>query len=143
MRLACVARLTVLALGPAAMLVSSACSATTASSTTATELPEPSSSSRAVVASRNDPEAIALGRQIFEGVCAGYCHSPELDQDRDVPDLFDCEWLHGDQDEDLFRVIMTGVAGTKMQGFGGRVPEQDVWHVVAYIRSRSRCSEGE
>ncbi len=142
MRLACVARSGLLALASAAMLVSSACSATTASSTTATELPEPSSS-RAVVASRNDPEAITLGRQLFEGVCAGYCHSPELDQDRDVPDLFDCEWLHGDQDEDLFRVIMTGVAGTKMQGFGGRVPEQDVRQVVAYIRSRSRCGEGE
>ncbi len=142
MRLACVARSALLALGPAAMLVSSACSATTASSTTATELPEPSSS-RVVGASRTDPEAIALGRQIFEGVCTGYCHSPDVGQDRDVPDLFDCEWLHGDQDEDLFRVIMAGVAGTQMQGFNGRLPEQDVWHVVAYIRSRSRCREGE
>ena len=63
--------------------------------------------------------------QIFEGVCTGYCHSPDVGQDRDVPDLLDCEWLHGDQDEDLFRVIMTGVAGTEMQGFNGRLPKQD------------------
>jgi mono/diheme cytochrome c family protein len=88
-----------------------------------------------------DPAALERGRLIFVGTCGAYCHSlgPEL---RDAPDLFDCEWKHGGADADLFRSISQGVAGTRMPGFAGALPEgdADLWKVIAFLRSASRCA---
>jgi mono/diheme cytochrome c family protein len=88
-----------------------------------------------------DPAAVERGRLIFVGTCGAYCHSlgPER---REAPDLFDCEWKHGAADSDLFRSISAGVAGTRMPGFAGAMPEgdADLWKVIAFLRSASRCS---
>ncbi len=87
-----------------------------------------------------DPVALARGRSIFMGSCGAYCHGLHPGK-RDAPFLFDCVWKHGDEDEDHFRVIHGGVEGTRMVGFGGRLPEgdDDIWRVVAFLRSRSLC----
>jgi len=55
--------------------------------------------------------------------------------------LFDCEWKHGDRDEDIFRVIHDGVAETRMPSFGDKMPDgdEDIWKLVAYLRTRSTC----
>jgi len=88
----------------------------------------------------SDPAAVERGRLIFVGTCGAYCHSLGSER-RDAPDLFDCEWKHGGADEDLFRVINQGVAGTRMPAFGGALPEgeSDAWKVIAFLRSASRC----
>jgi mono/diheme cytochrome c family protein len=99
----------------------------------------PSSESPAA-AYANDPEAIKRGRGIFTGVCGAYCHGLRPGH-RDAPFLFDCDWKHGDRDEDLFRVILEGVPETRMQGFAGKLPdgEEDVWKVIAFLRASSTC----
>ncbi len=88
-----------------------------------------------------DADAIAEGRQLFDAVCGGYCHSTTEGQATDAPDLFDCEWWHGDADADLFRVISAGVPDTRMQSFGDQFSHDDIWRLVAAVRAGSRCAE--
>jgi len=88
-----------------------------------------------------DPAAVKRGKSIFVGTCGAYCHGTTAGP-RDAPFLFDCVWLYGDRDEDLFAVISTGVPNTRMVSFGGKLPEgdDDIWRVVAYLKSRrSKC----
>lgn len=84
-----------------------------------------------------DPAALARGKGLFIGTCGAYCHSMTPDA-RDAPYLFDCQWLHGGSDEAVFQTISHGVPGTRMIGFGGKLPEgdADIWKLVAYLKSR-------
>ena len=95
---------------------------------------EPPSPADAV---RSDPVAMQRGRLLFNGTCGGYCHGTSPGP-RDAPYLFDCTWLHGGSDEDIFRVISEGVPKTRMVSFGGNLPEgdDDIWRLVAYITSK-------
>lgn len=106
-----------------------------------------SSLSRASQPVRNpfteDAAAVEEGRGLLESVCAGYCHSIEEGESTDAPDLFDCEWWHGDADAELFRVIRDGVPNTRMQSFGGQFPDDDLWRLIAAIRAGSRCQEDD
>ena len=86
-----------------------------------------------------DADAIAEGRQLLDAVCGGYCHSTTEGLATDAPDLFDCEWWHGDAD--LFRVISDGVPDTRMQSFGDQFSDDDIWRLVAAVRAGSRCAE--
>ncbi len=91
-----------------------------------------------MAALRADPAAMTRASQVFRAVCTGYCHSTQAIQ-RESPDLFDCHWIHGDSDRAIWATISTGVADTPMQGFGGKLPDDDLWKLVAFIRERSRC----
>lgn len=85
---------------------------------------------------RADPAALTRGQQLFNGVCAGYCHGLSPGP-RDAPYLFDCTWLHGGRDADLFQTVSEGVPNTQMIAYGGVLPEgdDDIWRLVAYIKS--------
>ena len=87
----------------------------------------------------DDPAALKRGRGIFVGTCAGYCHSLRGRGASDAPNLFDCDWRHGGRDEEIFASIHTGVPRTRMIGFGGKLEDEDLWKVVAYLRAESRC----
>ena len=88
----------------------------------------------------NDPAALERGRKLFVGTCAGYCHVAGGQGLGNAPDLLDCEWRHGGSDPEIFAVLRAGVPGTPMLGFGGKVPDEDLWRVLAYLRSASRCA---
>lgn len=51
-------------------------------------------------------------------------------------DLTDATWVRGGTDGEIFAVIMAG-AGPKfeMKGSKGKIADQDVWHIVNYLRS--------
>jgi len=51
-----------------------------------------------------DDAAIQRGRLIFAGTCAGYCHKVSAERS-DAPYLFDCEWVHGGADEEIYITI--------------------------------------
>ena len=87
-----------------------------------------------------DPAAVERGHKIFIGTCGAYCHSTH-NVERDAPSLFDCEWKHGGTDEEIFKSIDVGIPGTRMPGWAKALPEgdDDVWRVVAYLRSASTC----
>lgn len=87
-----------------------------------------------------DPEALQRGKGVFVGMCGGYCHglSPG---NRAAPDLFDCEWKHGGEPEQIYHTISNGVPNTPMISFAGKLPggDPDIWKIVAFLKSSSRC----
>jgi len=91
-----------------------------------------------------DAKAIAEGKGIFEGVCAGYCHPTETTTrpGSRCPSLFDCEWKHGGSDTEVFHTVTEGVPKTEMIGFKGRLPDDTLWKIIAYVHSASKCAEG-
>ena len=98
---------------------------------------EPAAASSPVAAYLEDPAAITAGRRMFRAVCTGYCHSTTPGVTKDAPNLFDCNWDHGNTDADLYRVINQGVPDTEMLPFEGKIPEDTIWKVIAYVRSNS------
>ncbi|MCB1693211.1 MAG: c-type cytochrome [Pseudomonadales bacterium] len=87
-----------------------------------------------------DPAHLKRGEMIYTGTCGGYCHNRSSGV-ADAPNLFDCTWLHGGSDEEIFHTITTGVPGTRMIGFGGKLPkgDEDIWSVIAYLKSKRHC----
>jgi mono/diheme cytochrome c family protein len=87
-----------------------------------------------------DPASVARGRSLFVGACAAYCHGLRPGH-RDAPYLFDCDWKHGERDEDHFRVIRDGVPDTRMPSFADKLPEgeEDIWKLVAFLKTESTC----
>jgi mono/diheme cytochrome c family protein len=83
-----------------------------------------------------DPVALKRGKAVFTGTCGGYCHgvSPGL---RDAPYLFDCIWIHGGSDAEIFATISNGVPKTPMVSFSGKLPEgdDDIWRIISYLKS--------
>ncbi|HVS15372.1 MAG TPA: cytochrome c [Thermoanaerobaculia bacterium] len=88
-----------------------------------------------------DPAAQKRGSDLFRAVCTGYCHSTSVEVDTDSPYLFDCRWDHGGSDAEIFEVLTQGVPDTRMQGFGGKLPDADLWRIVSWVRMRSECPE--
>jgi alcohol dehydrogenase (cytochrome c) len=88
----------------------------------------------------NNPAAIASGQQLFANTCA-ICHGPAAtgDRDRGGPALNVSGLKRGDGDDDLFRTIKSGVAGTPMPSFGA-LSDVEVWQIVAYLRSLQGAS---
>ena len=87
---------------------------------------------------QEDPEALARGEAVFVGTCSGYCHIVGTAVG-DVPDLFDCAWVHGGSNQEIYNTISNGVPGSRMIAFAGRLPEgdQDIWKIVAFLKSEA------
>jgi mono/diheme cytochrome c family protein len=89
-------------------------------------------------------EAIAFGKTIYEATCTGYCHTTAASNRAGrCPNLFDCEWKHGGSDGQIHHTINEGVPNTEMVGFKGRLPDEMLWKITAYIRSASKCQDGQ
>jgi cytochrome c oxidase cbb3-type subunit 3 len=52
------------------------------------------------------------------------------------PALMDSEWRYGGDAASIFATIMQG-RPNGMPSFGGHIPEDQVWQIVAYVRSMS------
>jgi cytochrome c oxidase cbb3-type subunit III len=52
------------------------------------------------------------------------------------PPLMDDKWIYGHEPQNVFASIVEG-RPNGMPSFGGRIPEQQVWQLVAYVRSMS------
>ena len=87
---------------------------------------------------QEDPEALARGEAVFMGTCSGYCHGIDIVVG-DVPNLFDCAWIHGGSNQEIFSTVSNGVPGSRMVAFAGRLPEgdDDIWKIVAFLKSRA------
>jgi mono/diheme cytochrome c family protein len=97
----------------------------------------------------SSPESIAAGKATFGTVCAS-CHGAEgkggivlsVIEDRggtQPPDLTDAKWDHGSSDGEIFTTIKKGIAPDFfMAPFDGRIPDNDIWNLVNYIKSLAR-----
>lgn len=84
-------------------------------------------------------DAAETGRWTFRILCAP-CHGIRADGGRG-PDLTLGTYAAGDRDEDLFRVISRGVPGTEMAAYSGRIPDEEISGLVAYIRSVAHAAD--
>jgi mono/diheme cytochrome c family protein len=84
---------------------------------------------------------VTAGAATFKKYCS-FCHGvaaqgngPLAPEGSNPPDLTDGTWDHGSTDGDIFAVMSAGAAGTVMLGFKGKMPDQDMWRIVHYLRS--------
>ena len=85
-----------------------------------------------------DPAAIHQGKATFRVFCS-MCHGLGATGGMRGPDLTRERWTHGSSDAAIFRTIREGVPGTEMLE-NGLLLEEEVWSVVAYLRSLSAAS---
>jgi mono/diheme cytochrome c family protein len=83
---------------------------------------------------RNDPAAIAAGKALYQETCQA-CHGEQARGDRG-PALATRSFEHGNEDDDVFQNIRTGIPGTQMPAFSGLATD-DVWRIIAYLRDLS------
>lgn len=89
----------------------------------------------------DDPVVLQEGRRLFLRYnCAG-CHGDHAGGGMG-PSLRDEDWLYGDSDAHIFDSIAEG-RGHGMPAWGVKLPEQQVWKLVAYIRSLRSDHEPE
>ena len=85
-------------------------------------------------------ESVVKGRQLYVFECR-QCHGNRGKGDGDmshaggVPsDFTDAVWQHGESDGEIFTVIKEGVTAD-MQAYATRLSDDDIWHLVNYLRS--------
>ena len=78
-------------------------------------------------------EAIQEGKQIFVHMNCAYCHG-FAGQGGMGPDLADDYWRYGGDDADVFKSIFAG-RGKGMPAWGAALTEDDIWKLVAYLRT--------
>ena len=90
------------------------------------------------------PESVAAGKSTYQRYCAS-CHGVNAeggsgsDISPPAPDLTDSEWKHGSTDGEIFDVIKNGVPPELDMGpWGDRIKDEDIWHVVNYVRSLAK-----
>ncbi len=91
---------------------------------------------------KSSPESIAAGQAAYAKYCR-FCHGPDAKghgplapKGTNPPDLTDATWDHGSTDGEIFVSIRDGV-GPKfdMKAQKEKIPEQDIWNLVNYLRS--------
>jgi cytochrome c oxidase cbb3-type subunit 3 len=91
---------------------------------------------RTTVLNRYDGNAYALsqGQRLFTWYnCAG-CHANG--GGGMGPPLMDDQWIYGGDPAQIYQTIMQG-RPNGMPSFAGRIPDQQVWQLVAYVRTMS------
>src|SRR5688572_7192430 len=88
------------------------------------------------------PASVTAGAAAYKKYCA-FCHGatakgngPLAPKDSMPPDLTDAKWDHGSTDGEIFTLISNGGGATsKMIAFKTKMPEQDIWNIVNFLRS--------
>jgi cytochrome c oxidase cbb3-type subunit 3 len=80
-----------------------------------------------------DARALADGERLYGWMnCAG-CHGA-LGGGGIGPPLRDVAWIYGGDAASVFQSVAQG-RPNGMPAFGGRVPDAEIWRIVAYVRS--------
>jgi cytochrome c oxidase cbb3-type subunit 3 len=76
--------------------------------------------------------AISEGQRLFNWYNCSGCHANG--GGGIGPPLIKSQWIYGGEPENLFDTIVKG-RPNGMPTWGGRIPEYQIWQLVAYIRS--------
>jgi cytochrome c oxidase cbb3-type subunit III len=76
--------------------------------------------------------AVNQGKRLYRWYNCNGCHS--MGGGGIGPPLMDAEWKYGGDPANIFESIMRG-RPEGMPSFGGHIPEDQVWQIVAYVRS--------
>ena len=86
-------------------------------------------------------ESLARGYQLYQRVCA-MCHGADLKGESVQPlmprrDLtHSAQYKYGASDQALYRTILYGLPRTAMGSYDGSLKPQDVWDLIAFIKSK-------
>ncbi len=88
------------------------------------------------------PASVAAGAAVFRKYCA-FCHGltakgdgPLAPKGSNPPDLTDATWVHGSTDAEIFTLLAIGVGPEfVMVPFKGKIRDQDLWHIVNFLRN--------
>lgn len=96
-------------------------------------VPDPAAKLAELAAS---PEAVEKGRQVYGNTCL-FCHGPEGVGAR-APNLVEGMFKPGRDGEVpyAYNVIVDGRAGTIMGAFKEVLSDEEIWDVMAYLRSQ-------
>jgi cytochrome c(L) len=83
-----------------------------------------------------DPAAIEEGRELFSRRCS-FCHGTGGSGAKG-PDLTSGKWKYGGRNTDVFATIAAGRPLTQMGGFATSMTTDEIWKVIAFIRSQYR-----
>ncbi len=81
-----------------------------------------------------DAAAIAAGKELWRDTGCYSCHGG-LAEGGVGPDLTDDTWVYKPTDKMLFKTISKGRSGTNMVGWSADLDDDEIWQVIAYIRS--------
>jgi cytochrome c oxidase cbb3-type subunit III len=82
----------------------------------------------------NNAYELSQGKRLYRWYNCSGCHSNG--GGGMGPALMDEEWRYGHEPEQIFATIMEG-RPNGMPSFRGRIPEEQVWQLVGYVRSMS------
>jgi len=77
---------------------------------------------------------VSQGKRLFRWYNCNGCHAQG--GGGMGPPLMDAKWLYGSTPQQIFQTIVEG-RPNGMPAFGGRIPEDQLWQIVAYVRSMS------
>jgi putative heme-binding domain-containing protein len=77
-------------------------------------------------------DAIRFGTGLYRARCAD-CHGMDARGIR-APDLTQV-WASGRTDDGLFKTVKNGVPGTEMPAVGARMFDNEIWQILAYVRT--------
>src|SRR5688500_13232125 len=80
---------------------------------------------------------IAEGQRLFQHFDCSGCHA--AGGGAIGPALTDDEWIYGSTADNIFWTIVEG-RPQGMPAFGGRIAEENVWKIVAYVRSLAKLT---
>lgn len=78
--------------------------------------------------------AMAQGKRLFTQMNCSGCHAHG--GGGIGPPLMDAKWIYGGQPEQIFATIVEG-RPNGMPSFQGKLPDYQIWQLVAYVRSMS------
>jgi cytochrome c oxidase cbb3-type subunit 3 len=85
--------------------------------------------------------AVSTGKRLYRWYNCSGCHAPGGGGDWG-PALSDDKWLYGSRPQDIYASIVQGrPAG--MPSFGTHISQDEVWDLVAYVRSLSGQLDGD
>ncbi|HEX4485280.1 MAG TPA: c-type cytochrome [Terriglobales bacterium] len=87
----------------------------------------------------NDPVALQEGYKLFNWYNCSGCHGGHAGGGMG-PSLRDAVWIFGDRDDQIYDSIAAG-RGNGMPSWGRKIPEQQIWKLVTYIKSMRTSQE--
>jgi len=82
----------------------------------------------------NNADAVNTGKRLFQQYNCSGCHSNG--GGGMGPDLMDDEWIYGGRLAQIHQTLVEG-RPNGMPAWGGKIPDQQLWQLSAYVRSMS------
>ena len=82
----------------------------------------------------NNPQAVAEGKRLYRAYNCSGCHSNG--GGGMGPALMDDQWIYGGRLEQIHQTLVEG-RPNGMPAWGGKVPDEQLWQISAYVRSMS------